>query len=174
MQRKSKYNLNKAFTLVELLIAIAILGILSTIALGSFQTAQLRGRDAKRKSDLKQITNAIELFYQDYGMYPPSSGTQVAACPFTPPTGPGSICTWGSSEVTDGKTSYLKIIPKDPGSGSYIYKVSSTGRQYQLYAYLENTQDKNINLGITVSCGSGLTCNFSITSPNTTPTETLP
>lgn len=146
---------NKAFTLIELLIAMAIIGILATVGLGSFRTAQMRGRDAERKSDLKQISNAIELYYQDYNRYPLAT-----------------LITLGS-ELTDGKTTYMKIVPGDPtGACPYIYKVSSTGKSYQLFARLENTQDKNINGNITIVCGSNK-YNFSITSPNTTPTESI-
>lgn len=162
-------NIKKGFTLIELLIAMAILGILATVGLGSFRTAQMRGRDTQRKSDLKQIANAIELYYQDYNRYPQASGTKIAGCPSTSQT----ACTWGSGELTDGKTTYIKIVPVDPtGACPYVYIVSSTGNKYQLFAYLENTQDKNINSNITITCGSNK-YNFSITSPNTIPTESL-
>jgi len=150
--RARPLTINCGFTLIELLIAMAILGILATVGLGSFRTAQMRGGDAERKSDLKQISNAMELYFSDYKRYPPT---------FT-----------FSGEFTDSKTSYLKVVPNDPGGGTYVYHVSSTGNKYQLFARLENTQDKNINTAITVSCGA-VTCNFSITSPNTTPTESL-
>lgn len=139
------------FTLIELLIAMAIMGILATVGLGSFRTAQMRGRDAQRKSDLKQISNALELYFSDYRVYPPTFSF--------------------SGEFTDNKTSYLKVVPNDPG-GTYVYNVSSSGNKYQLFARLENTEDKNINNNITVSCGT-VTCNFAVTSPNTTPTESL-
>jgi prepilin-type N-terminal cleavage/methylation domain-containing protein len=145
---------NKAFTLIELLIAMAIIGILATIGLGSFRTAQMRGRDAARKSDLKQISNALELYFSDHNTYPMDS----------------SVVS-DSGEFTDGETTYLKVIPHDPAGGTYVYQISSTGNKYRLFARLENTEDKNINPDITVSCGSS-TCNFSITSPNTTPTDT--
>ena len=146
---------NKAFTLIELLIAMAILGILATVGLVSFRTAQMRGRDAERKSDLKQISNALELYYSDYRRYPVS-----ASFP------------WGA-EFKDVKgTTYMKKVPQDPGAGSYVYDVSTSNNKYRLFAHLENTEDKNIITGLTVPCGTGITCNFSITSPNTTPTET--
>jgi len=147
--------MKKAFTLIELLVVIAILGILATVGLTSFRTAQMRGRDAQRKSDLKQMSNAVELYYQDYKRYPLASALVAG------------------SEFTDGKTSYFKKVPADPGSGQYVYRVSATGNKYQLLARLENTRDKNIIAGITVSCGSQ-TCNFAITSPNATATEVLP
>lgn len=152
---KAKLN-NKAFTLIELLIAMAIMGILATVGLVSFRTAQMRGRDTERKSDLKQISNALELYYSDYGEYYPSN------------------LPWGS-EFKDAKgTTYIKIVPEDPGPGTYIYDFSPLHNKYRLFAHLENTEDKNINADLVsagVDCG-GVVCNFSITSPNTTPTET--
>lgn len=143
---------NKGFTLIELLIAMAILGILATVGLASFRTAQMRGRDAERKSDLKQISNALELYFSDYGKYPPVP------------------LPWGN-EFKDAKgTSYIKKVPQDPGGGTYVYNVSSSNNKYRLFAHLENTEDKNI-ITLTDHCGTP-TCNFSITSANTTPTET--
>lgn len=152
-----KQNLrNNAFTLIELLIAMAIIGILATIGLGSFRTAQMRGRDAERKSDLKQISNALELYFSDYRQYP-------------------SSFPWGG-EFKDAKgTTYMKVVPMDPGAGTYVYEVNSTDskyNKYRLFAHLENTEDKNIDPNIIgVACGS-VDCNFSVTSSNTTPTET--
>lgn len=146
---------DKAFTLIELLVVIAILGVLATVGLASFRTAQMRGRDTQRKSDLKQLSNAVELYYQDYKRYPLASALVAGA------------------EFTDGKTTYIKKVPQDPAGGQYVYLVSGSGSKYQLFARLENSEDKNIIAGITVSCGTA-TCNFAITSPNATATEVLP
>jgi prepilin-type N-terminal cleavage/methylation domain-containing protein len=149
----------KGFTLIELLVVIAILGILASVALISFRSAQARSRDAERKSDLKQISSSLELYYSDYEIYPDS-------------------LPWGA-ELTDGKTIYMKVVPNDPSGGlEYFYRVDSTKQKYQLYARLENTEDINCISGdcnnppipVGVSCG-GQICNFSITSTNTTPTE---
>ena len=51
------YNLKPklGFALIELLIAMAILAILSTIGFGNFQTARVKARDAKRKTDLAAV-----------------------------------------------------------------------------------------------------------------------
>lgn len=152
---KAKLKNKSGFTLIELLIAMAIMGILATVGLGSFRTAQMRGRDTERKSDLKQISNALELYFSDYNRYPETFSF--------------------SGEFTDGKTSYLRVIPDDPGGCSYVYEVSSTGNRYRLFAHLENTEDKNINADIVgVNCSTAAcNCNFAITSPNATPTESL-
>jgi len=172
--KKLKYG----FTLVELLVVMAIISILATVVISVFRSSQMRGRDAARKSDLKQLSNSLELFYADYGRYPAASGTEIAACPFDPVTKTGTGCTFGASgsrsEFTDGKTVYFKKLPKDPATGQYyVYAVNSTYTKFQLFAKLENSEDKNIIPGITTICGTSLTCNYSATSTNTMPTETL-
>ncbi len=152
------------FTLVELLVVIAILGILVSIALVAFRNSQGRGRDAQRKSDLKQIASSVELYYSDYGRYPDDSGGLIQGCS-------GNPCAWGSGSFTDGKTIYFKVMPKDPSSYSYFYRVPDppANQKFQLFAYLENTEDQSL-ISTSYLCGTK-TCNFSITSPNTTPGE---
>lgn len=153
---KKLYKSSLGFTLVELLIVISILSILVSLVIVSFRSSQLKGHDAERKSDLKQIANALELYYNDYGKYP------------------NSLPPWGST-FTDGKTVYFKVLPKDPVAAySYYYRVvdpapGGNDQKYQLFAHLENSQDQEL-IVTTYSCG-GTTCNFAITSPNTTPSE---
>lgn len=169
--------MKKAFTLVELLIVMSIIGVLAALAVGSFRTTQMRGRDAQRKSDLKQISNALELFYADYGRYPSASGVRIAACPYDPATSTGTACTWGEGSFTDDKTTYFKTIPIDPSNNSsnyYRYRIvtGSSNQKYQLFAYLENSQDQDIlTTPVTYSCATGKICNFAVTSANTNPQE---
>lgn len=172
---KNNFRLNKGFTLVELLVVISIIGILASIGLVAFRSAQFRSRDAQRKSNLKELGSALELFYSDYGKYP-SAGADgtIQACGYSSATGNGSPCTWGASEFKDDKgTTYFKVLPKDPvPDNNYFYRIvdSGTGQKFQIFAYLENSQDQSI-ITTSHSCGPGLNCNFSVTSPNTTPSE---
>ena len=160
------YIIYRAFTLVELLVVISILGVLATLVVGNYRSAKFRGNDAKRKSDLKQIVIALEAFMSDYGIYPAANSDKIVACPYS--TGD---CDWGTGEFTDLKTIYFKAIPADPSSKqNYIYRRASTNK-FQLYAKLENTQDKDI-ITTSYNCGAGAnSCNYAVTSSNTTATE---
>lgn len=171
------------FTLVELLIVMSIIGVLATLIGGNFLSAQIRGRDAQRKSDLKNISQSLEIFFSDYNKYPNATGTQIEACPYNPAAGTGSPCSWGvvgsSSEFSDGKTTYIKVVPKDPtNSQNYVYRIvpGSNNQKYQLFSRIENSQDSdcindNCTNPVSYSCGTGITCNFAITSTNTNAIE---
>ena len=140
----------KGFTLIELLIVIVILGLLMALGIGSFQSSQVKSRDARRKNDLAQIQRALELYLNDYHQYPdvvPLSG------------GP-----WED----DNETLYLKEFPQDPRFGNYVYVLGGSGASYQLYARLENIRDSAIGTYADKDCGGG-DCNYGVASPNANP-----
>lgn len=160
------------FTLVELLVVMAIIGVLASLAIGGFRTAQARGRDATRKSDLKQIAHSLELYYGDYGQYPNVAGTsRIAGCPSTTNT----ACVWGTGSFTDTKTVYFKEVPADPvPQQNYYYRIvpGSNNQKYQIFAYLETPNDPDKMTGLpSYSCGTSRNCNFAVVSANASPTE---
>ncbi len=162
----TKAERTEAFTLIELLIVIAILGILATIGIISFTSSQAKGRDAKRKTHLSQIAQALELYYNDKGKYPnvDASGN-IRGCG----TDAVNTCTWGASAFSNTTTGtiYMTELPTDPSSYRYYYIGTSSGTTYKLYAYLENSKDQSI-IETDYSCGS-VNCNYGISSANTTP-----
>lgn len=184
VQKSNKWG----FTLIEILVAITIIGILATIGLRSFTGAQTKSRDARRKSDLAAIQKALEVYYNDFGQYPLGQGGNIVGCADedTDPVSAHFACTWGSS-FDVGDTNYMLVLPADP-SGQYYYM--SNGLAYILFARLENLQDSAVpvfnNAGTLVpgrysSIGgysatpqtpacrtSGKTyCNYVVTSSNT-------
>ncbi len=64
----------KGFTLVELLVAIGIIGILSSIAVVSVSNVRAKARDAKRVADVKQIQIGLEAYLNDKGEFPGFQG----------------------------------------------------------------------------------------------------
>lgn len=166
------------FTLVELLVVLAILGVLMIVSLANFRTSQQKARDAQRKSDLHQITNALEAYMTDKGGYPSASSGKIKACADSSgtckPAATADACDWGgtgSREMCDeNNTVYIKEVPGDPGGAqtSQTYCYYSEGSLYRLYAILENANDPEIlPAGAYKSCGASY--NFGISSSNTTP-----
>ena len=60
----------KAFTLIELLIVVAIIGILAAIAVPNFLNAQARAKIARAKGDLRSLSTALESYRIDHNRYP--------------------------------------------------------------------------------------------------------
>jgi len=66
----AQYDNRRGFTLIELLIVIAIIGILTAIALPNFRNAQTRAKVARAKADIKTIVSGLEQYMIDNNAYP--------------------------------------------------------------------------------------------------------
>lgn len=169
IRMKQKY-VSQGFTLIELMIVMIILGILATIGFTSFQNSQKKGRDGRRKNDLRQISLALETYYNDYGRYPSGDANgKILGCGAS---GTPTLCDWGLIfKHTTGPT-YMIKLPKDP-KGNWYYWYKSATSNYKLYARLENSDDPEyVSAGFGGSspeCSSGLVCTYGISSSNTTP-----
>lgn len=63
--------MKKAFTLIELLIVVAIIAILAAIAVPNFLEAQTRSKVSRVKADMRSVATALEAYMVDYNHYPP-------------------------------------------------------------------------------------------------------
>lgn len=86
----------KAFTLIEMLIVIVIIGILAAALVPRLQDVQGRARDTKRKADIQQIHNALIIQYLDTGKYPTG---QLASYDYSYQTGWLSVLTGIMSSI---------------------------------------------------------------------------
>lgn len=127
----------RGFTLIELLVVVAIIGLLSTLAVVAVNNARSKSRDAKRISDVKQIQVALELYYSDHNAYPVvvepgliigSDNAKILS----------SEAGFTSFEQVEG-TIYLSSIAPNPtpGGSDYIY-VCEDGTSYTIEYTLEN------------------------------------
>jgi len=164
------------FTLMELMIVMVLLGILTMVGISSFQSSQLKGRDARRKADLSNISLALEAYFNDQGKYPADDGNgKIKACYPDNLT----VCEWGSVFKDKNETIYMIMMPKDPASQlHYYYDAGTNGLSYQLYARLENLQDISLILGLDgkpqvysgTICGTKV-CNYGVASANLSLTD---
>jgi len=139
---KSKiYHLKSGFTLIELLVVISIIAILMAVATVSYTNAQQKSRDNKRKSDLKGVQQALELYFQQYGMYPEKDNAGLVKC-----SGGATGKSWGSAFTCD-TTTYMNPLPKDPISTTstpYYYDSTAPYSTYTISTVIENSKDPDL------------------------------
>jgi prepilin-type N-terminal cleavage/methylation domain-containing protein len=70
MQIGHQASSNQGFTLLELIVVVAVLGILAAIAVQQFQIHRARAIDASMRSDLKNAALAMESYYGEFLSYP--------------------------------------------------------------------------------------------------------
>ena len=157
-------NINKkeGFTLIEILIVVAIIAILASVVLIGLGPTQQSGRDARRISDLREIQTGLELYYSKCGFYPGAAncaGGWVAA-------------TFGQmSAALTGSGIGVAVVPNDPTNGATYYYAAAAGdgtvvagSTYVLSATLENSNNSVFSgasyggAGLTNPKGGGATC----------------
>lgn len=74
-----KLKNTKGFTIIELLIVIAIITILSGLVLNNFRDAQAKARDTERRQDIYNVHTKLEEFYNENGSYPGATGPTATA-----------------------------------------------------------------------------------------------
>ena len=119
-----KKNTIKAFTLVEMLIVIVIIGILIASLMPRMSAAQWRARDVARKSSLNQISTALVAYQGDHGHFPTAS-TWTAVC--------------DGSDVEDAviEGGWMAACPMDPNTDSTVVGLTDAGN----FAYKQLTKN---------------------------------
>lgn len=122
----------KGFTIIELMVVIAIIGLLASIVMVSLGGAREKSRDSRRQADLKSIQLALSLYYNDNGMYPKNI-----------------YATSGSAPDNGLAPNYLPIVPVDPEHTGTCTNGNSTG----CYRYIAYNYDSS-SPGGTAICNS--------------------
>jgi general secretion pathway protein G len=82
-------DLERGFTMIELLVVMTLIVILATMGMTQYKTSQVYAREAVLKEDLFRLRDAIDQYYADKGQYPSTI----------------------DALVSDG---YLRKVPEDP------------------------------------------------------------
>ena len=115
--------MKKAFTLIELLIVVAIIAILAAIAVPNFLEAQVRAKVSRGRSDMRSIQLAIECYRMDTNTYPPNHYTNRGLYRLSTPI------------------AYLSAVPSDvfqpmkTNSTEYNTYINSFGKDSRTYIY---------------------------------------
>jgi len=130
MKKTNHKNIFAAgFTLVEMLIVIAIVAILASVALVSVRGVREAAADTKRISDLSKVQTLLEIYYNKSGVYP-------------------NVSTWDALETElKAKNITSTDIPQDPlgDTRSYAYGIQpGTFQRYVLRAQLLDAGHKNL------------------------------
>ena len=136
-----KQKTKRGFTLIELLVVIAIIGALASVVLIAIQNARVRGRDAKRAGDIRQMIVALEQYRIAHGIYPTGSGSVASVGTGTALDDPGAMDTGAEAFVP----AFVPLMPVSPlpadgncpdtvalGSNNYWYEVSDDGTAYTI------------------------------------------
>ena len=131
----------KGFTMIEVLIVVAIIGILTSILVANYNEARKNSRDKIRKSDLKSLQLAVELYKAQYGQYP-AQGCGTSGAQFAGP-GPTTV-GWAAScddYISGLAPQFVPALPKDPNQENvdntgYYYAVDASRQSYKIMATL--------------------------------------
>lgn len=158
-----KHKTKKGFTLIELLVVVAIIGLLSSVVLASLNSARGKAQDARRKSDLKQIQIAIELYYDKCGTYIVRQNCTGTAY------GSGGVGWFNYLYSGSAGTVAKGLVDNDVVGGEIIdpsgmissnavdrsgYMIQATASKYTLWANLKNPTTADIATQDTCSISS--------------------
>ena len=100
--------MRRAFTLIELMVVVVILGVLATMVVPKVMSKPEQARRTKAKVDIRSIQTALSMFKADTGRFPTTAeGLQALV------TNPG-IKGYASD-------AYLERVPTDPWGKKYVY-----------------------------------------------------
>jgi prepilin-type N-terminal cleavage/methylation domain-containing protein len=138
---------SRAFSLVEMLIVVAIISILASVIIVSISKSRARGRDAKRTSDLKQIELALTYYYDSANTisgvraYPSTGGAWYSSEPSD------TVSNNGGNWIPGLAPNFIDTLPRNPGgakinhancNGAGVkasYRYRSDGVSYKLLAF---------------------------------------
>jgi prepilin-type N-terminal cleavage/methylation domain-containing protein len=129
-------RLEDGFTLIELMIVVAIIAILAGILIPNFINARAQAQTAACESNLRAIATAAELYYADQQQYPASG--DVTSASFTPAGGSTYMNNTPRDPADPGHTKFYTFTDAST-TGSPAYVIGCPGvHMVQTLAKLQN------------------------------------
>jgi type IV pilus assembly protein PilE len=121
MTGKSALAVQRGFTLLELMIAVAVVGILAAVAYPSYVDHIRRGKIAAALGEMSAVRVRLEQYYQDHRNY----GSSATQCGVAMPSAPGFgfSCAWGAGATSQS----FVLTATGQGEGDlagYVYTVN--------------------------------------------------
>jgi prepilin-type N-terminal cleavage/methylation domain-containing protein len=132
LKRRSSYQ--GGFTLIEMVIVIAVIGILMGIAFNGISSIQQNARDTRRLADLRKVQTHLELYFNRCGHYPNGQ-----ACGAAIGTGSGAL-DWDILVTALSSVVSANEVPTEPlvaKQGKYHYDFGNGGLDYVVSAKME-------------------------------------
>ncbi len=120
-----KKTAQKGFTIIELLIVIAIIAILALLVLNNFQGAQAKARDSQRRTDINNVHAKLEEFYNEKSGYPNENLTTTLL--------PGMDA--GSLKDSDDNDMQMSFDTAATAPASTVANTTKTSKEYQYAAF---------------------------------------
>jgi len=125
------------------LIVVAIIAILASVVLVGLGPTQRAGRDARRLSDLQQVQNGLELYYNRCGYYPGTALCAEDTAQFGGAVTSNASWVFLAAALTGTASIGVAQVPDDPSTANhYQYGSGGTGNNtYAIGAQLEDTNN---------------------------------
>ena len=125
----------QGFTLIELMITVAIVAIIAAVAYPSFIKSAMKGRRAEAKAEINRHAQALERCYATYGLYNSGSCPEVALLTAGTTSNPHGYYTLNFAASTDITGTYFEVTatavstgPQAQDTGCTIMALDSTGK----------------------------------------------